>query len=488
MNQYSEIVGSFLRNGPFSLEADYVFESEEALLQFYSEPENNAIVHQGWFKIVGEGDNQSLYWVVKEGEDLKFVKLLEQIDRDSIYTDLGELSKKLNTEIKARQDADEEIWGDKEGVISDLHNIEELSVAVDQLRTYIEEMTSAISTIIKGDNSLELDEFEDYLKTLDYPSIQSLSEAISKFFNTVDDSDSKINTLPELQDFLEGYKDTDKLVDILTELHDSITGDVEKGVTIASLRRKLLDLIEGLHNRCNNLQTELDQTQVGVGLSGDGAYNSDKETYYLKDATSVMNALKTLDRLIHEGSAGVSTEAGNQLELKADGLYYNADIEYSEGILTFKVNGKAVQTYPLGVSSILKQGWYDSETESIILIFEGEDERIVIPVGSLIREWVVDNSSDKVVELTKEEVISNGPDKLSADVRLSSKSNNILKKDGNTLIVDGTPIKDLESKTSRLDDSIQNEVTRATSSESQIIERLNSLEQFQDLLIWYEEI
>ena len=49
----------------------------------------------------------------------------------------------------------------------------------------------------------------------------------------------------------------------------------------------LENLKHNLRIQMLNLQTELDQTQVGVGLSGDGAYNPDKETYYLKDATSV---------------------------------------------------------------------------------------------------------------------------------------------------------------------------------------------------------
>ena len=56
----------------------------------------------------------------------------------------------------------------------------------------------------------------------------------------------------------------------------------------------------------NNIQSELDNTQIGVGLSGDGSYNADKETYYLKDATSIMNALKVLDSLMYEAIKGIT--------------------------------------------------------------------------------------------------------------------------------------------------------------------------------------
>jgi hypothetical protein len=115
----------------------------------------------------------------------------------------------------------------------------------------------------------------------------------------------------------------------------------------------------------------LDQTQVGVGLSGDGSYNADNETHYLKNATSVMNALKILDGLINEAinncnievqdtntvnlsidkystntilTANVllSTEAGNGIIAKSDGLYHKITSEYTNGVLTLKVNDNIV--------------------------------------------------------------------------------------------------------------------------------------------------
>jgi hypothetical protein len=41
-----------------------------------------------------------------------------------------------------------------------------------------------------------------YLETLDYNSLTATSRALHKFLNTRDPEDPKINTLPELQDFL----------------------------------------------------------------------------------------------------------------------------------------------------------------------------------------------------------------------------------------------------------------------------------------------
>lgn len=514
MNQYSEIVGSFLRNGPFSLEADYVFESEEALLQFYSEPENKAIVHQGWFKIVGEGENQALYWVVKEGDDLKFVKFLEKIDRDSIYSDLGELSKKLNDEIKERKEADAEIWGDKEGVISDLNNIEELSKGVDELRAKVGEAISDLSAIVKGDNSLELEEIEDYLKQLDYPSIKDLSEVLYKFLNDIDESDERINTLLELQDFLDGYKDTDKLRDILQNLRNSILGNVDQGTTLESLRRHLLDLIQALNNRCHNLQTELDQTQVGVGLSGDGAYNADKETYYLKDATSVMNALKILDRLLHRQnnityvdtdsvelvdevdeddntrtvSANVKVAKDSDIIIKDNnGIYHKVSLKEENGEITLYVNGEVRDQFNIGISPLLEDGYYDEHTEKLILIFKlhnSQVQRVEIPVDKLITEWVPGNTLS--ITLNKNRVID-GPDVLTADLNVSKDTDNGISVRGDGVFASRNAkdllykersveaaIEDLETSMELVEEDLEQEISRAKAKEQELSEELQT--------------
>ena len=50
MRAYSEIIASFRRGGPFPIEADYIFETEAKLKEFYSSPEENAILHTGIVK------------------------------------------------------------------------------------------------------------------------------------------------------------------------------------------------------------------------------------------------------------------------------------------------------------------------------------------------------------------------------------------------------------------------------------------------------
>ena len=279
-----------------------------------------------------------------------------------------------------------------------------------------------------------------------------------------------------------------------------------------------------LESTDKNLQSELDNTQIGVGLSGDGSYNADQETYYLKDATSIMNALKTLDSLMYEALKGItittsnedvvdlnvrkelegyvigaklnlSNVIGNDLIKKEDGLYFNVKSTYNNGTLSLYVNDKLVAQHILGFSSIVESAYYDSSNESIVIVFKllsGEKQTITIPVGTLIRELEVDNSQpEKVVELVRETVID-GPDKLSADVRIYTDKHNILKKVGNTLSVDGTSdsithndetlssvIEEIKTtvsdNNSTLTSKIEAEVSRAKQEESAIKDTVETL-------------
>lgn len=75
MSQYSETIGSFTRTGNYPLEANYIFQSEEELKQFYSDPIQKATLHEGLFKIVKTENEQFLYWVVNGENGLEFKKL-----------------------------------------------------------------------------------------------------------------------------------------------------------------------------------------------------------------------------------------------------------------------------------------------------------------------------------------------------------------------------------------------------------------------------
>lgn len=470
MSEYSEMTGSFIRNGDYPLEANYIFSTEQKLREFYLNPINRTTLHKGLLRVVESDDtgNQSLYWVKQVGDDLQFNKLISDPDIESIFTQLNELEIKLSEEIENRKTADDTIYGTEDSSIipEDLDSIIDLSNAITELR----DKTSILKNEVKALAGTNEEDVVEYLKTLPYHSLTEVSEALNKFLNTVDSSNTQINTLPELKSFLSGYSDTQKLEQVLDTLKQDILGTPTPSREFLTLRAiedfiRIFKVDSEYTDR--NIQTELNQTQIGVGLSNDGSFSPDKETTYLKDATSVMNALKILDSLIDQAISAnlvgketsantvtitkgvdkttisvdtkISPQTGNGIQKNSDGLYHSIDLEYSNGILSTIVNGQVKSQLSLGLSSIVEDAYYEASTENIVIIFKldsGESQRISIPVSGLIEEIQIDNN-DKSVTLTKTRNIS-GKDYLSAEVNISNSKDNILEKDGNVLIVRGT--------------------------------------------------
>ena len=412
MSQYSEIMGSFIRTGDYPIEANYIFSSEEELKAFYTDELNNTTLHKGLLKIGSSEDSQTLYWVVEVGGELQFKPLIQEGSIDKLFDRLAQIRNDLNQEISDRENSILEIVGTND--MSEFHNQLDNLLAISNAVVDLQEQSTEHSNILSSIVGTEEENILEYLKSLDYNNLSDISNLLHKFFDTVDDSDSQINTLPELQKFL------------------------------------------------RNLQTELDQTQVGVGLSEDGSFSPGQETNYLKSTTSIMDALKTLDGLIAKAlktsklvpietntvsitvgedvnnsniSANAKVSNGSDIIVNNDGLYTKLSTEYENGILTIKVNGSIRSQHNLAISSIIDNAYYDQDTKSLVFNFKNSQE-VIIPIDNLIGEWVVDNPDDKVVELSREKVVS-GTDKLSADVRLGSQNYNILKKVGNSLSVDG---------------------------------------------------
>lgn len=538
MSQYSEVIGSFLRKGNFPLEADYVFVSEAALKTYYEEPENKAILHKGLLKIVEDDGSgkQALYWVAKESDGtLGFFKLLTEGAMEDIQSQLDELQSKLDQEIKDRQDADEALWGtnDPTNIPDDLNSISDLANAITEIRENLVNIETKIDTIkkeLKATVGTLDDDIISHLATLDFNSLTIVSEKLNQFFNTVNPENTGIDTWKELIAFLEGITDNSTLKGLLEGVLNTIYGDPLPSKPFRTLRgiedfvREFKTIV--LHD-IGNLHTELNTTQTGVGLDSDGKYSPDKETTYLKDATSVMNALKILDSLIKElmlnkplevenqdvvplnirkelnrtvisAQLNLSSTNGNGIIKKNDGIYMKVDSEYSNGVLSIKVNDAVIAQHVLGISSLVEDAYYESSTETIVIIFkmmDGTNQTVRIPVSTLIREWNVDNSGPSdVVVLTKVEDFTAGTDKLSADVRLYVDKYNILVKEGNTLYVRGAAdnivhndvkvsiilddiadnIKQIETNNSETNDKLAEEINRATRAEDQLRNDLNA--------------
>ena len=524
MSQYSETIGSFERAANFPLEANYIFETEEQLQQWAID--NQVILHNGLLKVVIADNQQTLYWAVKKetNDELEFKKLISFNSIDYLKDHLQALRNKLNKEISDRQTGEDALWGDKVGIPATLNSIEKLADAITKMQEDMEKQQAAndktheqlkneLKAVVGTDDS----DIIEYLQSLDFQSLTDISEKLNEFFNVVDPENPNIESLPAISDFLEGFTTSDTLEKILEKLVADLMGDPIPTEDFRTLR-KIEDFVRKFktdtENRERNLNNEINQVEESIGLNADGGYSPDKETYYLQTATSVMNALKTLDAMIHKALVGItitphnddvvdlnveslengyniaaklklSDQSGNQLKKNSDGLFYNLEAEYVGGTLTLKVNGNIISQNNLGLSAIVNNAKYDPTTESVIIEFgllNGQFQTITIPVGGLIREWEIDNNNpSKVVELSRTESIA-GSDKLSGDVRLSTNKYNILKKDGNTLLVEGkasnivfdgdvnvyTKLTELAKEAANINEKITAETTRATAKEAEL--------------------
>lgn len=117
-----------------------------------------------------------------------------------------------------------------------------------------------------------------------------------------------------------------------------------------------------------------------------------------------------------------------------NGLFANVDVKYEEDQLVVTINGET-KAYNLPKETYIESGYYDKETESIILELNNGGE-VYVEMTDLIEEWGVSSIQTSPIMLKKEHVkydsqLHDEPlwrDVLSADVRLKDGDNNILEK------------------------------------------------------------
>lgn len=145
--------------------------------------------------------------------------------------------------------------------------------------------------------------------------------------------------------------------------------------------------------------------------------------------TSLMADVKLADKKTFD-----NTSWSNIIIKDENGLFTNVDVKYEEGQLIVTINGET-KTYDLPQETYLESGYYDKETESIVLALNNGEE-VYVEVTDLIEEWGVSSIQTSPIMLKKEHVsyetqLHGEPlwrDVLSADVRLKDGDNNILEK------------------------------------------------------------
>lgn len=217
----------------------------------------------------------------------------------------------------------------------------------------------------------------------------------------------------------------------------------------------------------------LNRTEDGKALYVKGTAGNIK---FFKDGKEMTVA----DALVECAQKKLSTDNDNIIYERPDGFFAMSRLTYdaNENTLTFTTSnqsgGTTDEKIELNSIKIIDDARYDRDTESLIFIYttaKGEYKKLVVPVGSLIDEWVVNNDSHNVI-LSKERKKDGDKDVLSADVRVSSLDNNILVEKGDGLYVNG------EAKNIKYSDdsSVKDEISAAKENIANEIERAKKAE------------
>ena len=227
----------------------------------------------------------------------------------------------------------------------------------------------------------------------------------------------------------------------------------------------------------------LNRTEDGKALYVKGTAGNIK---FFKDGKEMTVA----DALVECANKKLSTDNDNMIYERPDGYFAMSRLTYDakENTLTFTTSnqsgGTTTENIELNSIKIIDDARYDRDTESLIFIYttaKGEYKKLVVPVGSLIDEWVVNNDSHNVI-LSKKRKKYGDKDVLSADVRVSSLDNNILVGKGDGLYVNGEAknIKygdnsSVEHEISAAKESIDNEIERAQKAEKEASDSISNV-------------
>lgn len=227
----------------------------------------------------------------------------------------------------------------------------------------------------------------------------------------------------------------------------------------------------------------LNRTEDGKALYVKGTAGNIK---FFKDGKEMTVA----DALIECANKKLSTDNDNMIYERPDGYFAMSRLTYNEkeNTLTFTTSnqsgGTTDEKIELNSIKIIDDARYDRDTESLIFTYttaKGEYKKLVVPVGSLIDEWVVNNDGHNVI-LKKERKSNVDKDVLSADVRVSTLPNNILVENGDGLYVNGEAknIKygdnsSVEHEISAAKESIANEIERAQNAEKEASDAISNV-------------
>ena len=129
-------------------------------------------------------------------------------------------------------------------------------------------------------------------------------------------------------------------------------------------------------------------------------------------------------------TADVRLSTDNSIGVANGGLKANVDIDVDSTnnklVLRVGNNEKAIS---LPGISILDNIYYDSANKCIVITWKDGQQQTVIPVGDMLKTWIVENPTSSPIVLTKSESsVAGQPEVLSADIKIAQ-TDNLIGKD-----------------------------------------------------------
>ena len=239
-----------------------------------------------------------------------------------------------------------------------------------------------------------------------------------------------------------------KLIEEWTVLPDGI--QLEGGYTPITLSKVHVGANETEHEGIYDYQDVLEADVRVADHIGDNILHKDKTGRFLyvkgtadnikyTEGVTVKDAIDSIDTKI-------STNTGNLIYKRADGIFAAAKLDYNAAtnVLTFNYSdgnsGEMKQTeIKLNSARLVDSIEYNPVTETIDIRWQDADgnfQKVSIDVKNLITEWDVNNESHSV-SLIKSRHNVTGLDILSADAKIYDGDNNILEEKNHELYVNG---------------------------------------------------
>ena len=263
--------------------------------------------------------------------------------------------------------------------------------------------------------------------------------------------------------------ETNRATSAETRLDNKITSEVANTKTVLETE------ITAEGTRAVAEETRIEgkvDSEISRATSAEEALSDRIDAVDAKTFTLTVEDTTTLDLTYEDnklsGNIVLANGAGNIIKSTSDsvdgsGLYASVDMEYNPATNKLKLITSAMEKeFSLSVGSILKSIEYDSVGKNLVIKYDVNiggvihEEQVSVPVEDLFNDWTVQEGQHLgAIILHKEEGVSGNPDVLSAEIVLSTLSDNMLINDQGALYVSRRPIDDLSGEVMTLREELE---------------------------------